>query len=370
MKRILFDLKKEYYFNSLYPLYRKLAADPYYDVFINVGKDHKRFLGVFLLSQQKQIEARLEQQGYKTTRELSGFDAVVCGDALKNPALYGDTLRIHLDHGVGIKTLRVRNIHRQQGFRYHVFLEGQYWYDYIKSLGWENCADFHITGIPKLDPFFWRGHYDKDLVKEKMGLDPQKKTVLFAPSYRPSCITYIKEKVLELIPEYNLVVKLHPYSWGGKYASHSQHRLYEKLAAHNRELVLIPQDDYDIYPYLCVADTVISDTSSVINEFLALGKHGIIYELPHDKLTHSDGMPILSIAPKEWLAGAFPHMNVPQQLPEAVRSALEPTDTMKQKLNEYRDYFFTGLDGKAGKRVKQVIDQLFERTVGGETSEI
>ena len=75
-----------------------------------------------------------------------------------------------------------------------VFLEGQYWYDYIKSLGWETCADFHITGIPKLDPLFWPGHYNNRALAARLGLAPVKKTVLFAPSYRPSCIEYIKEK--------------------------------------------------------------------------------------------------------------------------------------------------------------------------------
>ncbi|MCB9503062.1 MAG: CDP-glycerol glycerophosphotransferase family protein [Deferribacteres bacterium] len=358
MIKVLFDLKKEYYFNSLYPLYRELAKDPNYDLWINIGKDQKRFLGIFLISEKSRIAARLEQEGYKLTDDTSGFDLVVCGDALKNPEKYGDVVRVHLDHGVGIKTLRIRNIVRQQDFRYNVFLEGQYWFDYIKSLNWEDKADFHITGIPKLDPFFWNGFYDNAALKKQMHLHPEKKTVLFAPSYRPSCITYIKERVVELIPKYNLIIKLHPYSWAGKYAPHSQHRFYEKLAAKHDELFLIPKDDYDIYPYLNLADTLISDTSSVINEFLVLGKHGIIYVLPNDNLTHSDGMPILSIDPKEWLVGAFPHMHKPDDLFNAVEQALNPTDEMKAKLEEYRNYFFTGLDGKASVRVKEKIDEL------------
>ncbi|PID26750.1 MAG: CDP-glycerol glycerophosphotransferase, partial [Candidatus Cloacimonadota bacterium] len=120
----------------------------------------------------------------------------------------------------------------------------------------------------------------------------------------------------------------------------------------------IPENDVDIYPYLYLADTMISDTSSVINEFLALGKHGIIYVLPYEDLKHSDGMPVLSIDPKHWLEGAFPHMYEPKDLLPAVEKALNPTQDMKEKLEEYRNYFFTGLDGKAGKRVKSKIDKL------------
>ncbi|MCK5785455.1 MAG: CDP-glycerol glycerophosphotransferase family protein [Candidatus Sabulitectum sp.] len=360
MKKILFDLKKEYYFNSLYPLYAALKEDTDYQLWIRVGKDQRRFLGLFLISSRSRIEDDLRKKGFSVTEKRTGFDAIVCGDALKDPGKYDDVPRFHLDHGVGIKTLRIRNIVKQKKTRYHVFLEGRYWYDYIKSLGYGASADFHVTGLPKLDPLFLPGNYNNTAFIQKLGLDPEKQTVLFAPSYKPSCIDHIGEGILELIPRYNLVVKLHPYSWGGKYAPHSQHKIYQQLAEKHRELFLVPEKEYDVYPYLYLADTLISDTSSVINEFLALGKHGIIYQLSHSKLKHSDGMDILSIDPAEWLAGAFPHVSSSDQLKAAVELALEPTISMKKKLREHRDYFFTGLDGKASQRVKECIDSILK----------
>lgn len=363
MIKVLFDLKKEYYLNSLFPLYKELAKDPNYDLYLKVGKDQKRFLGIFLMSKKNKIEKKMIEDGYKLTDETKGFDLIICGDALKNPQKYDkEAIKVHLDHGVGIKTLRIRNIVKQKDVRYHVFLEGQYWYDYIKSLNWQDKAIFYTnTGIPKLDPFFWKDQYDNGTLIKKIGLNPKKKTVLFAPSYKPSCIKCTQKKLIELLPKYNIVIKLHPYSWDGKYAPHSQHRFFEKLASKNKEIFLIPEDDVDIYPYLYLADTMISDTSSVINEFLALGKHGIIYVLSYQNLNHSDGMPVLSIDPEEWLAGAFPHMHNPEDLLTAVESALNPTREMVQKLEEYRNYFFTGLDGKSGQRVKMEIDKLFEK---------
>lgn len=361
MIKVLFDLKKEYYFNSLYPMYLELSKDPKYDIYFHVGKDHKRFMGIFLISQTREIENKLKKQGLKVTSETAGFDLVICGDVLKHPEKYGDCVRVHLDHGVGTKTLRIRNIKKQPDYHYHVFLEGHYWYDYIKSLGWEKAADFYITGIPKLDPLFWKNYYKPNELRKKLGLDKNKKTVLFAPSYKPSCINYVQSKITELLPKYNLIVKLHPYSWGGKYAPHSQHKFYEKLAAQNPDVFLIEKEDFDIYPYLVLADTIISDTSSVINEFLALGKHGIIYVLPMNKLKHSDGMESVSIDPAEWLKGAFAHMFKPEDLLPAVEKALNPTREMKQKLQDYRDYFFTGLDGRSSERVKAKIDELMEK---------
>jgi len=362
-KRILFDLKKEYYFNSLYPLYQALAEDADYDIWFRVGVNDRRVLGVIPVSDRKKIQASLRQRDLQVTEETRGFDGVVCGDALKKPERFGNVPRFHVDHGMGIKTLRIRNIHRQAGVHYHVFLEGAYWLDYIKSLGWQDCADFHLTGIPKLDPFFRPGSYDKAALLEKLGLDPRRKTVLFAPSYKPSCIPFLKEKILELTEAYNLIVKLHPYSYGGKYAPASQARLYAQASRKNEALCLIPKSEYDIYPYLDLADTLISDTSSVINEFLALGKHGIVYVLPYEKLNHSDGMPVLSIDPADWLKGAFPQMHAPEDLEAAVHAALNPTAEMKARLDEYRKYFFTGLDGRASQRVKSVIDSIVKGEV-------
>jgi len=360
--KILFDLKKQYYLNSLYPLYREIENDSDYDPWIYVGKDQKRFLGIFFKSKRNLITSQLREKGYKITDNPTGFDVVVCADALWKPENYGKAIKIHLDHGVGIKTLRIRNIFKQSKFKYHVFLEGQYWLDYIKSVGMDTKDEFYLTGIPKLDPFFWGNHFNNDKLSADLGINSSKKTVLYAPSYRPSCIPYMKDRIMDLVPGYNLLIKLHPYSWEGKYAPHYQHKFYEKLVNDNPDVHLISEHDYDIYPYLFLADTLISDTSSVINEFLALGKFGIIFELPYDKLIHSDGMPILSIDPKEWLAGAFPHINAANQIVNAVESALNPTEEMKTRLKVHRDYYFTGLDGKSGRRVKQEIDRLTGNT--------
>ena len=361
MIKVLFDLSKEYHFNSLFPLFNEMEKDPEYDLWIRVGKDSKRLLGIFQVPDKNRIASNLKKVGYKLTDETSGWDILVAADAIREHKKYGDVVRIHLDHGVGIKTSRIRNIVKQKELWYHVFLEGQYWFDYIKNLGWENKADFHVSGIPKLDPLFWKNYYDNESLIAKLKLDPNKKTVLFSPSYKPSCIEFLQGKIVNLIPTYNVIIKLHPYSWGTRYAPSSHFKFYEKLSKKFKEVFLIPKQDYDIYPYLFLADTLISDTSSVINEFLALGKFGIIYVLPHFKEKHSDGMEVLSVAPKDWLHGAFPHMFSPDDLIPAVESALNPTKEMKKKLKEFRNYFFKGLDGKSSLRVKKKIDEIINK---------
>lgn len=354
-KRILFDLKNEYYFNSFISILKAFEKDDRFEIAFYVGKNEERKWGVFPVYHKKRIETWLEKEGYKVVDSPEGFDAVISADALRDPQRYGNTKRFVSDHGPGIKTLRIRNIVRQRDYRYTVFVEGQYWMDIIKKFGYENDAEWVVSGVPKLDTLFWDGYYNRKEILESLNLDPDKKTVLFAPSYRPSCIPFIKTSIKQIAVKHNLIIKLHPYSWGGKYASKGQSRTYQKLVKEHSEIALIPKEDYDIHPYIFSSDTVISDTSSALAICLALGRIGIVADFPYPKMRHSDGMPIVAEEPGDYMKGIFVHLRDTTNLMDAVEKALYPTKEHSEKVLSYRDNYFTGLDGRAGERAKEII---------------
>jgi hypothetical protein len=89
MIKVLFELVQEYYWPAMEPVYEILSKDSNYDLRIKIGPNQKRFLGVLLLSQKAEIEARFREKGIQTTDETSGFDIVICGDTLKYPERYG-----------------------------------------------------------------------------------------------------------------------------------------------------------------------------------------------------------------------------------------------------------------------------------------
>jgi CDP-glycerol glycerophosphotransferase (TagB/SpsB family) len=144
----------------------------------------------------------------------------------------------------------------------------------------------------------------------------------------------------------------------GHYASHRHHRIFEKRTPRFEHAVLIPMHDYNILPLMSVADTLISEASSTIFDFLALEKFGVIYDLDYDRLKHSDGEHILSLDNREFLRDAFVHINSPDEIGAAVRQALNPTKKMQQAAAESREYFFYNLDGKASGRFKKVVENL------------
>ena len=120
----------------------------------------------------------------------------------------------------------------------------------------------------------------------------------------------------------------------------------------------MPKDYYNILPLMFAADTLVSEASSTVFDFLATGKTGVIYDLPYEQMKHTDGEYILSTDNREFLKDAFVHINHPDELEECITQALNPTEKMVNASKKDRDYFFYKLDGKASERVKAEIERL------------
>ena len=357
---VLFEVVQEYYWPAMEPIYHALAADDRYDLSLKIGPNHKRFLGIFLLSQKSKIEETFRKNKYRITDKTDGYDVVICGDTLPQPKKYGNALLCNVDHGPCFKTLRYRNLQKQPDTRYVVFAEGPYRMEKLREHGLDICEIVRDVGLPKLDPFF-TGRYSRGEIVSRHSLDPDRKIILYAPTYKPTSIFEVAKTIHRLVDNYSVIVKLHPYSWSGKYAPHAQHRTFEKLAKKHDRLVLVSKDIHDIMPYLYAADTMISEASSVINEFLALERCGIIYDLKDEKLKHSDGEPLLVEKTTEWLKGSFVHISAPGELEPAVEKALNPSKERRKNIKRDKEYIYSCTDGTSSVRVKQVIEELLEK---------
>jgi CDP-glycerol glycerophosphotransferase (TagB/SpsB family) len=289
------------------------------------------------------------------TRETKGFDVVVTGDVLRNPEEHGDALLCFINHGTGIKTILYRLLAKAIKTRYLIFVEGEYRKKRIDDFGVRGSSEVHVVGYPKLDPVF-QGALDREDITARYGLDPGKKTVLFAPTYKPTCIDKVREEIFEQTRDHNLIIKLHQYSWRGKYAPHWHHRLYEKAVERYAHARLIPPEEHNIIPFIYVADTMLSEASSTIFEFLALGKIGIIFDLECEGLSHHDGMPILDEDNRMFLEGAFVHIRDARGIGGAVERALHPDAAMTARAEEMRNFLFYRLDGHASDRIVSIIE--------------
>ena len=360
MIRLLFEIGHLYHRAAIDPLYQLFRQDPRYDIAFTCPNDAERRFGIFNRSLRRDLEARFRAEGLKVTDTTHGFDVVIAGDTVRYPKRYGTALLCFVNHGTGVKNILYRNLRKQPRTRYQIFVEGDYRADRIRQAGVLGASTVHRVGLPKLDPLFGPNKLLRNDILRPLGLDPSKPTVLFAPTYKPTCIDVVRERILTETRSYNLIIKLHQYSWRGKYAPHWHHRLYEQAVKSFPNAVLLSVDDYNVVPYLHAADTMISEASSTVFDFLALDKTGIIFVLPETGMRHHDGEPLLGESMRDFLQGAFLHINHPGEIGDAVAAALREDPERRRRAGEYRRYLFFGLDGRASHRTKKVIERLLD----------
>ncbi len=357
--RLLFKIGFVYHKAAFDPVIEQFLADDRYDVHFALDEERIRRWGIVTLRYRPPIVDQWEREGYRFTTDRRGFAVVIAGDTITNAAAYGRSLLCFLNHGTGIKTILYRNLAKHRGTRYQIYVEGRYREEKILESGQVGRSEIRVVGLPKLDGIFQGRYADRAGFLAARGLDPSRPTVLFAPTYKPTCLYDVKDAVFEATRDRcNLVVKLHHYSWMGKYAPHEQHRIFERRVRDYPHALLVPMEEYNIVPWMAAADTLLSEASSTVFDFLALGKTGIIYDLPGDRLKHSDGMPLLREDNRTFLKDAFVHVGRPDDLGDAVARALAPTQAMRSAQDRERDHLFYRLDGQAAARMKASIEAL------------
>lgn len=123
------------------------------------------------------------------------------------------------------------------------------------------------TGWPKVDYIL---HYPADNVREQFAVPPGKKVILYAPTFSKkmeSASVILPELPNILRPDEICFVKFHELM---------ARELKEQLAEMANGQIQ-PVTHYDITPLLHLADVMVSDTSSVLYEFMFLDKPVVTY---------------------------------------------------------------------------------------------
>lgn len=130
------------------------------------------------------------------------------------------------------------------------------------------------TGWPKLDIYGKKLHkYDADKVALLKEYNAEK-ILLFAPTFSPSltCAPYLENDLQDLArnKKYLILIKFHDLM------SQDLIHKYKKIADRNSNIIFT--NERNIIKYLLISDLMISDTSSVVYEFLLLDKPVITYK--------------------------------------------------------------------------------------------
>ena len=357
--KILFKMFYLYHKAAYDPLINIFSSDSEYDVVVSLTNEVTRKFCIFNKKESNQTLIGSLQNNIRISDENEQFDIVIVPDVV-NEKKYGNTLLCMIYHGLTFtKTVTYRELEKHKPNKYIIFAESEYAVKQLEESDSLHNSEVYKIGYPKLDPFFHTGLYEKEKILKSLGLDINKKTVLYAPTYKPTSVYDLKDAIFKATKNYNLIIKLHHYAWKGKYARHSQHKIFERRIKKYNHAVIIPNESYSILPYLYIADTLVSEASGAITEFLVTGKIGVIYNMNDDQLRHTDGQRLLIEARQKFLKDSFVHISSPDELSEGIAKALNPSQKMINAAKKDRDKYFYKLDGKASLRAKIMIEKLY-----------
>ena len=215
---------------------------------------------------------------------LKRFDAYLTADLLW-PRLPRGARRILMFHGVAGKYANVYDSpdRSMRDWDLLFFINERRLGNFIKSGAIDgDSRAARLVGYPKLDCLV-DGRLSRDAILESLGIDPARRTVLYAPTWSPySSLNAMGETLVEKLcaAGFAVIVKLHDRSRDPEYL-HSggvdwAGRLQPLLLAGGGRLAAAS----DASPYLAAADVLVTDHSSVGFEYLLVNRPLIRIEMP------------------------------------------------------------------------------------------
>ncbi|WP_083700183.1 CDP-glycerol glycerophosphotransferase family protein [Shewanella sp. UCD-KL12] len=189
---------------------------------------------------------------------------VIFGNTFDNASkLKGVSRTALMQHGIGPKSCYYTVSESDIDVR---FVEGEYRLNRLQEMF--PSKQFIDTGYAKLDPIIQGKEQGLDL--QELGLDPNKPTLLYAPTFYPSSIEKMARDWPLQFAEYNILLKPHYFS-----LSKSNYKKQKQLLEHWAQFdnaYLAPIEQANLLPFMASADLLISDASSALFEFAALDK--------------------------------------------------------------------------------------------------
>ena len=248
-------------------------------------------------------------------------------------------LKVQVFHGFGIE--------KKGHFRIRNFFDLYCTHGPITTERFQQLAKQHPhfrvieTGWPKVDPLF-----------DAKTLNPSaQKTILYAPTFSPSLtsIKFLHETIRDLTSR-------HDWQWVIKFHPKTASELRACFDGIENDRVSI-KDDEDILPLMQRCDVMISDTSSVITEFMLLDKPVIAFNntTPGDHLKNITNaaeleptlLEVIDHAPawlqqqREFIAQMHPYHDgrSSQRVLEATRQTIEDNTRyrLRKPLNLFRN---------------------------------
>ena len=368
--KILFDSFHLYHLPQFDPVIDLLSKDDRFQIFhstaaVNKKEERELCLNILATKPGTMIYSESEEERAKMMKELD-LDFFVCGWSRYELDEYisEKTLAGMIYHGIGVKPSYWRDNHPRLNIR---FVEGIYRMDQLRRHGVDK--ELVLTGFTKLDPLFSQNPSFDEKLAQSLGLDPSKKTILFAPTFYPSSLERFGMKLGEYTQNYNVILKPHMWTYFldkfGEYNLVPQRNLAYDLAEKFSHIKLLGPEVYNITPYYKISDILLTEASSTIYEMIALEKPVIVNRFYRLKLSHKIFRyrlfkKRLSKEMNKDITNFCFEMNRARDLPQVLDTAFNENHKRLNIVREYQKKMLYKLDGKASERVRDSILNHFK----------
>ena len=359
VKTILFEIHHLYYWPNFLPIIEELINRGSYIIHISTpNRNSKKEENILKkLCSKMPVQFIQESSEINRTRKIieNRYDIIIIGNIGEiNKIASKKSIVVMVYHGIGLKQSYYNDINDRIDLR---AVESSNRYDELVNKGYNNLV---LTGYTKLDRLYTIKDNEINFHQNSLDLNLSKKTVLYAPSFYPTSIEKIAPFISVLSQDFNVIIKLHGFSWEQKRFRY-QSELCTELDNNNVDVKLIPNEKIDIIPYYKISDLLISDISSTIFEYLPLDKPIIQAEcftlrLKH-KIFNNRFMKKIDKNRSRDVDFVYRIFN-PEDLLSRIYFALDNPNELSGKRAEACKKFLYKTDGNASKRLIEAIENF------------
>ncbi|HEV2833964.1 MAG TPA: CDP-glycerol glycerophosphotransferase family protein [Pyrinomonadaceae bacterium] len=348
-RRLLLDARTAMNYATVSPIVERLERDPRLAIYFTASEAP---------SQMEQIFAEARQRFTLITpfqAWLTRFDVYLAADFLWAKLPRG-ARRVQTFHGVAGKHRTVYDspLESMRSWDRLFFINERRLRHFIESGAIdEGSQAARLIGMPKLDCLV-DGSLKRDELLSAMGIDPDRKTILYAPTWSAhSSVVSMGEELVKRLGEsgYAVIVKLHDRSRDFSYVNSGGEDWGARLEPILKKFGGVLATGTNSSPYLSAADIMITDHSSVGFEYLLLDRPLIRIHVPK-LIKNTDIEPIYV----ELLASASTSVtNIDETIAAVERGFFNPRENSNTRMAVANEMFY-----KPGTATDRAVKELYE----------
>ena len=348
-RRLLVNARTAMNYSTIAPIVERMKTDPRIEFYFTASEDPSRISEIY-------AEA-VQPFKFVTPRQASliRFDVYLAADFLWVKLPRG-ARRVQTFHGVAGKYRTVYDSpsHSMRDWDRLFFINKRRLQHFIDCGALDENSDAaRLIGMPKLDCLV-DGTLKRDAVLQSLGIDPSRRTILYAPTWSPhSSVVSMGEELVDRLGQagHAVIVKLHDRSRDLEYVNSGGVDWGARLEPILQRYGGLLATGSNSSRYLPAADVMITDHSSVGFEYLLLDRPLIRIHVP-ELIKNTDIEPSYV----DLLARASTSVNdVEETLAAVERSFAEPRRGSDERVAVANEMFY-----KPGTATERAVKELYE----------